>query len=179
MYRGILIILFLFIQVICSAQQVNDQTWESEEDYRKDENVILEDILWLENNPLATATNDTKAITGYVLNWLTGTPYISVTYDEIFLSGLTNSKKYKFGEKFRVTYLLGKAYYLIQHQDKPDEARACARGIEGMVKVYTELKKVDPSVRYSLLEKYTRLSKRDRTLSYVQTMLEKSARNNL
>ena len=175
-------VLFLAL-VLCSAvlqaQQLSEQNWSSEADFRKDEAIVLENIAWLENQPLATATNDTKALTEYVLNWLAGTPYISVTYDEIFLSNLTNSKKYKFGEKFRVTYLFGKSYYLIENQEGPIEAKACARGIEGMVTVYNELKKVDPSVRDSLLEKYSRLAKKDKLLTYTEAMLEKAAKNKL
>ena len=173
---------FLFLLVLpfsINGQQLTEQNWSSENDYREVESIVVENILWLENHPLATTTNDTKALTEYVLNWLSGTPYISVNYDEIFLSNLTNSKKYKFGEKFRVTYLLGKSYYLINNQKGAQEAEACARGIEGMVVVYNELKKVDPSVRHSLLEKYSRLSKKDKTQAYTESMLKKSAKTSL
>lgn len=177
--RKILLLLLILCSGILHGQQLSEQNWSSEEDFRKDESLVLENIVWLENHPLATASNDTKALTEYVLNWLAGTPYISVTYDEIFFSNLTNSKKYKFGEKFRVTYLLGKSYYLIENQAQPIEAKACARGIEGMVAVYSELKKVDPSVRHSLLEKYSRLAKKNKLLAFTESMLEKSAKNDL
>ena len=126
---------------------------------------------------MSTSTNDTKAITEYILNWLTNVPYLEVTFDEVFLEGLTN-KKYKFGEKFRVTYLFGKSYYVINHPDPEDaaksEASASARGIEGMVKVYQELLKIDPSVRHRTLEKYSRLLRQEKLENYTSSLLIKT-----
>lgn len=157
------------------AQEINSQNWLTEEDFRSAENDIKQNIVWLEENPMATVSNDTKAITEYVLNWLTNVPYLSVTYDEVFLEGLTN-KKYKFGEKFRVTYLFGKSYYVITHPEDSvgSEASASARGIEGMVKVYEELIKVDPSVKNKLLDKYSRLVRQEKLYSYTEAQLLKS-----
>lgn len=137
----------------------------------------MEQIVWLENNPLSTTTNDTKATTQFVLSWLSGVPYVTVKYDEVFLANLTNSKKYKFGEKFRITYLFGKAYYLLENPESKDEVKASARGIEGMVTVYNFLKKVDPSAKHKLLEKYSRLVRNAKLESYVRTILEKEAAN--
>ena len=94
-YRSLLLFLLsLTIPGGLLAQEVTDQDWQTEEDYRAVEEIVLEDILWLENHPLSTNTNNTKEITEYVLNWLAGTPYVEVTYDEIFLNRLTNSKEY-------------------------------------------------------------------------------------
>ena len=156
------------------AQEVGYPNWKSEEDFRHAEASVNENILWLEENPMATSTNDTKAKTEYVLFWLTNTPYLSVTLDEEFLSGITNSKKYKFGEKYRVTYLFGKSHYIISNQENPNEAEASARGIIGMVKVYGELKKVDPSVKHRLLEKYSRLIRQGKIEGYTESQLLKA-----
>jgi hypothetical protein len=156
------------------AQDIFEQNWQTESDFRLAENNVKQSIIWLEENPLATISNDTKAITEYVLNWLANAPYVSVTYDEVFLEGLTN-KKYKFGDKFRITYLFGKSYYVISHPEaaEGDEARASARGIEGMVKVYQELLKIDPSVKHRVLEKYSKLSRQEKLIIYAETQLAK------
>jgi len=172
-------IAYILLVVLCFGQLVNaqtisgDQNWQSKEDFKNTERNVIENILWLEENPLSTASNDTKAITEYVLNWLTNNPYMSVTYDEVFLEGLTNSKKYKFGEKFRVTYLFGKSFYVLSLPNQPDEAKASARGIEGMVKVYQELKKVDPSVKHRTLEKYSRMYKSAKLVEFTKSQLAK------
>jgi hypothetical protein len=172
------IILLLVSTVIISfqvdAQVITEQNWQTEADFRAVEDNVKQSIIWLEENPMSTVSNDTKAITSYVLNWLSNAPYLSVTYDEVFLEGLAN-KKYKFAEKFRVTYLLGKSYYVITHQEGSDstEVKASARGIEGMVKVYHELKKIDPSVKHKVLEKYSRLLKQAKLDSYAATQLAK------
>ncbi len=156
------------------AQVITEQNWQTEDEFRQVEDNIKQSIIWLEENPMATISNDTKAITAYVLNWLSNAPYLSVTYDEVFLEGLTN-KKYKFADKFRVTYLLGKSYYVITHHEDTmaNEAGASARGIEGMVRVYQELIKVDPSVKHRVLEKYCRLSRQAKLDEYAETQLGK------
>ena len=172
-------VVYVFILIIGFSQIANtqtisgDQNWQTEEDFKGAESNVIENILWLEENPLSTSTNDTKAITEYVLNWLSNNPYMSVTYDEIFLEGLMNSKKYKFGEKFRITYLFGKSFYVLSLPDQQDEANSSARGIEGMVKVYQELKKVDPSVKHRALEKYSRMYRSGKLVEFTQTQLAK------
>lgn len=175
--------LLLFAMILISgsvcSQTLTDQDWSSEEDFRVVEPVVTENIIWLENHPLATPENDTKALTAYVLNWISEVPYLEIEYNELFISQLSNSKRYKFGEKFRVTYLFGKSYYLIENPGDDDEAKASARGIEGMVTVYGELLKTDPSVRNSLLEKYSRLVKKGRTVEYTQSMLDKASKKTL
>lgn len=176
---SLLVLTLIIIPGWLSAQQLTSQDWQTENDYREVEDIVLKNILWLESNPLSMANNDTKSLTTYVLNWLSGTPYVAVKYDEIFLSHLTDSKKYKFGEKFRITYLFGKAYYLVTNQSAPSEIESCVRGIEGMVTVYEELKKIDPEVRHARLEKYSRLAARGKLSTYVAIRLEKTAKEGL
>ena len=147
--------------------------WQTEKDFRLAESSILEKILWLEENPMATISNDTKSISEDVLYWLSNAKYMSVTFDEVFLEGLSNNKKYKFGEKFRVTYLFGKSYFILTNKGEINEAGASIRGIEGMVKVYQELKKIDPSVKHRVLEKYSRLLKSSKIDDYVESQLAK------
>lgn len=171
---------FLFVALLAisfslQAQDISEQNWQTPEDFKAAENNVKQSIIWLEENPMSTISNDTKGISEYILNWLSNVPYLSVTYDEIFLEGLT-TKKYPFGEKFRVTYLFGKSYYVIAHPEEvlEREAAASARGIEGMVKVYQELIKIDPSVRNKVLERYSRLVKQGKLDSYTQSQLIKS-----
>lgn len=170
----LLIITTSIIGLHLQAQDISVQNWQTEKDYRLAENNVKQSIIWLEENPLATTSNDTKAITEYILKWLANAPYISVTYDEVFLEGLTN-KKYKFSDKFRITYLFGKSYYAISHPEATDGdvARASARGIEGMVRVYQELIKIDPSVKHRILEKYSKLSRQQKLNTYAETQLAK------
>ncbi|RLD22754.1 MAG: hypothetical protein DRI71_07085 [Bacteroidetes bacterium] len=173
-----LVLLFITVTVISlnlQGQDIFEQNWQTEDDFKGAENNVKQSIVWLEENPMATVSNDTKAISEYILNWLTNVSYLSVTFDEIFLDGLT-TKKYKFGEKFRVTYLFGKSYYVITNPDAgaDDEAAASARGIEGMVKVYQELLKIDPSVKHKILERYSRLVRQEKIEAYAKSQLTKS-----
>lgn len=166
----------LLIASICTAygQNMHDTDWKTEEDFRSAEEEIAGSIVWLEQNPFASESNDTKAMTSNVLDWVTNAPYISVTNDNLFTLGIVNNKKYKYAEKFRVTYLFGKTVYAINHQENPDEIEATLRGLEGMIQVYEEILMVDPTVEHRDLENYRQLYHSDRLDSYVRTQIKNS-----
>jgi len=163
---GRLVVMLICWSTIGYGQFVGDTNWETEEDFRSVEAEVVEDILWLEANPFASEANDTKAISGYVLEWVTNTPYISVTNETVFTESFV-SKKYKYSEKLRVTYLFGKTLYAIENQEDPDEVQASKRGIEGMVQVYEELLRVDKKAQKRELNFYQQLIETDRLEGYV------------
>ena len=167
-------IFFLCLATVVMSQNIGPTDWSTESEFRAEEQNIVANILWLEEYPVATNLNDTKGITEYVLLWLTDTPYLSITLDAVFLDNIVNKKKFKYGEKFRVTYLFGKAFYHIDNQDNINEAEASTRGIIGMVKVYGELQKFDPTIRNRTLEKYSKMHSSGRLTSYVESILNKS-----
>ena len=173
MIKLIFTILFCYIVIASYAQYLGPTDWENEEDFRLVEDKIIEDILWLEENPFATEINDTKAITEYVLEWLKYAPYISVTLDEVFTESITRNKKYKYGDKFLVTYLFGKSVYTLQNPDDGSEVNAAARGVEGMIKVYIELLRTDSKAFNRSLEYYRSLYERGGLTDYVREQFEK------
>ena len=148
--------------------------WETESDFREAEPNVIENIVWLEEHPLATESNDTKAISEYVIQWLSETPYVTVRLDEVFTSTIINDRRYKYADKFRVTYLFGKSLYVMTNPGGDEEALACKRGVEGMVKVYEELLKFDSEAQHDELDKYLRLLGNDQLESYVRDQLEES-----
>ena len=156
------------------AQYIGDTDWETDQEFRDVEEKILNNILWLERNPFASETNSTKELTSYVLDWVSNVPYLLVNNDNLFTESIINSKKYKYGEKFRITYLFGKTYYAIQNQDGKNETEATLRGLIGMINVYEEALKVDRSVQHRELENYRQLYHSDQLSSYVKTRLKES-----
>lgn len=174
--RFILYLAFFSLVALNSfAQQVGNSSWETIEEFKAEEPNIVRNIVWLENNPIATEQNDTKALSENIINWLSNTPYISVILDGVFLERIMDNKKFKYAEKFKVTYLFGKSLYIIEHQDDFDEPKASVRGIEGMIMVYEELKQLDPSLNNSVLEKYARLRKKEKLENYVSDRLAQSS----
>ncbi|MCB0497911.1 MAG: hypothetical protein KDC79_17360 [Cyclobacteriaceae bacterium] len=167
----VIALFFVHFSFYSIAQTVGNTSWKTIDDYKAEEPNIAKNIVWLENNPIATEQNDTKALSEYIIKWLTNVPYLKVVLDGVFLESLMNNKKFKYAEKFKVTYLFGKSIYLIEHQDNPDEAKACTRGVEGMVRVYKELNLLDPSLRNTTLDKYVRLSQKGKLESYVRDRL--------
>lgn len=157
-----------------NAQFIGNTDWETDQEFRDVEEKISNNILWLEQNPFASETNNTKAITSFVLDWVSNVPYILVNNDNLFTESILNSKKYKYAEKFRITYLFGKTYYTIQNQDDPNESEATIRGLIGMINVYEEVLKVDKSVQHRDLENYRQLYYSEQLSSYVKTRLKVS-----
>ncbi|NNF23124.1 MAG: hypothetical protein HKN67_14385 [Saprospiraceae bacterium] len=170
--RTIFTIFLLFTWVGGSAQFLGETGWDSEEEFRSVEDKIIENIIWLEENPFATESNDTKAITQYVLDWLTETPYVSVTLDEVFTDGVTNNKKYKYADKLVITYLFGKSVYVIQNPEDNSQVNASTRGVIGMVKVYEELIKSDLKAYSRTMETYQNLYQNGNLEEYVRIKLE-------
>jgi len=168
---GISILLLIFAG-FTHAQHLGPMDWESEQDYRDAEQSVLINILWLEENPFATDENDTKTISNYILKWISETPYISVTLDQVFTAGIVNSKKYKYSDKFQVTYLFGKSLYVIENPDDPNEVEASVRGLAGMVKVYREILKIDSDAKNRNLELYKNLYESERLKEYVASQLK-------
>lgn len=165
----------LLIYMSGTAQTVGSLSWETIDEFKAEEPNIIKNIVWLENNPIATEQNDTKALSEYIISWLSNTPYLKVVLDGVFLESLMNNKKFRYAEKFKVTYLFGKSLYIIQHQDNPDEVKASTRGVEGMVTLYKELQLADPSLRNSTLEKYVRLNQKGKLEAYVLDKLSQSS----
>lgn len=166
-----IVLFFIALSLGVEAQTVGNTSWKTVDEFKAEEPNIVKNIIWLENNPLATEQNDTKALSEYIISWLSNTPYLSVILDGIFLESIMNNRKFKYAEKFKVTYLFGKSLYVIEHQDKPDEVMASVRGIEGMVTVYKELKRLDTSLRNGVLEKYSRMKEKGKLKAYVRDRL--------
>ena len=168
------VIFFSFVSHYGFTQQLGSSSWETLDEFKAEEPNIIQNIIWLENNPIATEQNDTKALSENIINWLSNTPYISVVLDGVFLERIMDNKKFKYAEKFKVTYLFGKSLYIIENQDNLDEAKASVRGIEGMITVYNEIKMLDPSLNNAVLEKYVRLRKKEKLESFVRDRLAQS-----
>lgn len=173
--RFILYVIFFSLVSLCGlAQQIGRSSWETLEEFKAEEPNIIRNIIWLENNPFATEQNDTKALSENIINWLSNTPYVSVVLDGVFLEQIMDNKKFKYAEKFKVTYLFGKSLYIIENQNNSEETKASVRGIEGMITVYNELKQLDPSLNNSVLEKYARLRKKEKLENFVSERLAQS-----
>ena len=171
MSRVITLFCFLLAAHLVNGQVVGETNWQSIQDFSDSESAIVANILWLESNPFSNPENDTKGITQYVLKWLTDAPHISVTLDGIFLEDITKNKRYRYSDKFVVTYLFGKAAHIIQNPEDRDEVNASFRGVTGMVKVYDKILKQDPKAKNKRLTYFSKLYKEGRLKDYVGTQL--------
>ena len=172
--RVIPIVICLLFYQWSVAQTIGRTDWATEKDFRDAEPMVIQNILWLEENPLANESNDTKAISEYVIEWLSESPYITVRFDEVFTSGIIYDRRYKYADKFRVTYLFGKSLHVMLNPSKADEGLACIRGVEGMIRVYEELLKFDSEAKRKELDNYLRLYKNGQLESYVRSQLNES-----
>jgi hypothetical protein len=152
-----------------------DQNWKSAKDFRKVEDKIIKNILWLESNPNIENDNNTKAVAAYVLKWLIDCPYITVNIDVDFTAEITSSS-YEYASNISIAFMFGKALYAIENQDnKSNDLDATVRGIVGMVNVYKAIKtaKGDAANNESL-EKLKKLNDEGKLKEYVENKLKES-----
>ncbi len=114
--------------------QEEGNPFQTEEDYAKYEQNIVDGYHWLMNTPLGTHPQKRKETSAFMLQWMTGNPKISLEISEktltfsdcpdclmIFLSGWTN--------------------YCITHQDFNNKLKGSLAGLQSVIEFYKKNKK--------------------------------------
>jgi hypothetical protein len=92
MKKAFLVLIGFFLLIGCQSvgkEQTTAKGFEvpqnysftTEADFRRYEADILECIDYLENAPVDDLSNDRKRINSFILDWLTGVPYVEITID--------------------------------------------------------------------------------------------------
>ncbi len=173
--RALFVIGLLVIAVLsCNSQNIEGGTqWNSKEDYQSVEPQIIENILWLEANPLVEDMEYRKQVGAYVMKWLTGCPHISVTMTLKYEGKIMLDENYEFASRVSSIFLMGKTLYMIQHQDekkKIREVKSNERGIVSMITLYNELvKEKGASAKNEIMEQYVKMQDEGRLQEFVRS----------
>lgn len=147
--------------------------WSTEDEYRGAEEQVIENIKWLENNPLPEDEELRKEVGAYVLKWLMGCPYLTVDMDLKYEGPIMTDKKYEYSGKIATLFLFGKALYMLEHPDEKKKAMedgSNERGIISMLTAYKVLvKEKGDKAKHKTMEKYVKLQNEGKLTEFVKS----------
>ncbi|CAM3383279.1 hypothetical protein [Aequorivita lipolytica] len=135
------------------------------QDYKNYETDVVNAVTWLENTPLNQQSAKRKQVNGFLLQWITGVPDITIDLGE-FQTGLTIDIP-----DLLVAYLGGWIKYAIENpSEKSNKLMGNLAGVKCVLKIYSE--NVGKGITKS--RKLEKLLKLDETalLAYVQKEIQ-------
>lgn len=167
--KTVYLIFFTFLPTVALTQNIPEPpNWETEEDYKRVEDAIVENILWLEENPITKDDEKAKLVYEYVLRWLVDCTYIIVEVEGDFITPIDTN--YKYNSTMTVAYMLGKGLYAIREIDQ-NRIDAVKRGVLGMIYTYNSILKSDVEAKNETLEKYKNLYGEGLLRNYIEENL--------
>ncbi|MCL2721192.1 MAG: hypothetical protein FWD47_07625 [Treponema sp.] len=152
--KNIIFLSFAFVLFCGSVNIVNGQnsnnrfnvprnySFETEEDFRRYEPDILNCINFLKNAPVNDLSNNRRNINTFLLEWLSGVPYLTVTINGSVL------ELCEVNNNFLIIFLAGWTEYYLLNQNNYNERNGYLAGIETILDVYTRGNDVrnDPAI---------------------------------
>ncbi|MBB4801865.1 hypothetical protein HNP37_001926 [Flavobacterium nitrogenifigens] len=129
---------------------------KTESDYVKYENDIVSATKWLEETDLDKETDKRKQIDAFVINWVSGTPTITVEMNSSIM------KLYGKNNELLVLYMGSYSSYFIENKNA-DKTSAIKAGLVSMINVYKkgisikknkEMEKVIEALDQNKLDEY-------------------------
>ena len=132
-------IILILALIICSSLEGNAQTFEIPKDYTfkviedfaKYEKDILPCIYWLESTPINADTLKRFAAENFFLQWVMGTPNLSLSMNAEFIS-----QYIKNNPEFFTLFLAGWAKYSLEHKYSKDPIKGHYEGLKSIINVY-------------------------------------------
>lgn len=127
------LILFILVSATIFAQDVEipkDLKLESEEDYIKTEQLVLDCTSWLLNTPVSENPMKRKEVNSFLMEWMSGSPTVTIELVSgivpldcadclmLFLSGWTKYSLQNNYSKNKVECALAGAEYALEFYDK-------------------------------------------------------------
>jgi hypothetical protein len=132
------------------------------EDYKKYEKDVLRCIEFLETSPLTDSLDRTRA-NGFLMNWLTGCPYITVSIEAYLLQLVTINKD------FLGIFMAGWTKYAIQNPKERDEIKGHLAGLHAIIKYYKENKSAKKD---KLVDRIVKADDEGKLREWVDTMIK-------
>ncbi len=131
-----LVLFFVMTSNLLSAQEFQvpqNITLNNDQDYKKYETNVVNAVTWLENTPVNQQSAKRKQVNGFLLQWITGAPDITIDLGE-FQTGLT-----KDNPDLLIAYLGGWTKYAIENpSEKSNKLMGNLAGVKCVLKIYSE-----------------------------------------
>ena len=165
---------YLLLLLICCftapALQAQNATWSTPEEYLRDTAQIAQTIRWLEGNAFPENFKDRKEKAAYVFKWLEGAPY-TVMVDGAFIESIMKDKSFAYKDMIVPQFVFGKGLYLIENNGDKNELKANMRGLESIIKLYSQIKAKDARAKNKTLDKYAALASKNELEAYVRKQM--------
>lgn len=114
-------------------QMPQNITMVTEQDYKNYETDVVNAITWLENTPVNQQSAKRKEVNSFLLQWMTGTPTISMELGE-FQTGLTADNP-----DLLIMYLGGWSKFAIENPaEKDNKLMANLAGVKSVINLYSK-----------------------------------------
>lgn len=170
--------LTFFLIAFCTYQSFGQNLdgpneWTTKEEYKSAESQVIENIKWLETNPLHDDEELRKEVGAYVMKWLLGCPYLTIEMSLKYEGDIMMDKKYEYAGKVATLFLFGKALYMLEHPDekkKELERNSDERGIISMVTAYKILvEQKGKDAKHKTMDKYVKMEKEGKLAEFVKS----------
>lgn len=157
----------LAVSLLTMAGQVNAQnfrvpekySFDSPESYHKYDKDIIKCVNWLEHTPPGDDDDRVKRAGRFMLEWLSGAPYMRFTTNTRIDVFLDDAPQYK------IYYMGGWARYALNTQEAKPDKRACTyEGLKMVIKVY---KAANPSKKDANIEELIKLDDKGQLKKWV------------
>lgn len=144
--KSITILLLLFACTLFSGLHAQSITvpnykFDKDEDFKKYEPQILECINWLNSQPMTVEPEKRKAAEKFILEWIIGTPDVSVELNTNTVNFSSSSAN------LIVYYFAGAAKYILDGGEKDNKVKITAAGLRNVIAIHTANKfKKDKSI---------------------------------
>ena len=137
--------------------------WRVAEDYSKDRELVKKTLRWLCITPLSEDIRDRALANAFVLEWLAGTPEITMNVRTKVLDFPSEHPE------LILTFMHGMAYYAMSHPKENNEVKMYEAGIKTVVELAGQSKDLSKLTR---IKEFERMMKKGKLTSYLKIELK-------
>ena len=139
------------------AQIPENWKLEKAEDYAMYEDDVINCIDWLADTPLNEQAAKRKEINAFLLQWITGSPYVHIEIRTEIVTFMESSPD------LLILYLAGWTRYALTTKNHEDKLGGVMAGLEAVIDFYSE----NPMEKNKHVEKYIKMKKKGKLKEFV------------
>ncbi len=163
-YIFILLIFILHGKVQAQCPELPEKyEWNTAEDYANDKDLVKKTLRWLCNTPLGVEVQKRSVANAFVLEWLAGTPELTMNVDTRVLPFETDHPELLY------TFMHGMALYMLEHPKETDQIKLHTQGLKVVAELALSSKELSKS---RSLKRLLRADRKNKLREYTKELLE-------
>lgn len=152
------LLFFTFIAFCQSPEIPDDVKLETAQDYKDKEQLVLKSIQWLANTPINQQIDERKKVNTFLIQWLTGSPSVSIELRSEFLPDNCAD--------CMMSFMAGWTKYSLENDYSKDKVACAIAGINSVIALYEKNK--ESLGRNADIEKMIKRKKKEKLQKYVE-----------